>query len=293
MSWFRTILALARPALLPTIWSNCLAGWWLGGGGSPEHLPFLFGGATLLYLGATFLNDAFDAEHDRQHRRARPIPAGGVTHDTVWRWGLGWLVAGTLLMFYIGELPGGIALGLVFLIVLYNTLHRLVIFSPVLNGLCRLGLYALGASVAEHGVTGWTLWCGLALAAFLSGVDFLARWEATPRQARWWPVSLLAAPIFFAAIMDTGRYREPALLLSAVLALWCLKALRQTFWSPEKNLHATVSALLAGIVLVDWLATCPVTSLLAQTNHAPRELSFAFIALFLATLVLQRVIPEG
>lgn len=293
MSRLRTLLALVRPSLLPGIWSNCLAGWWLGGGGNAEEMPFLFIGATLLYLGAAFTNDAFDAEHDRQHRRERPIPAGGVTHDTVWRWGLAWLVAGTLLMFYIGQRSGIIALTLVFLIVLYNTIHRLVIFSPVLNGLCRLGLYVLGASAAERGITGWALWCGLALAAYLTGVDFFAKWEASPRQANWWPGLLLAVPILMAVVMDADNYREPALLLSAVLGLWCLKGLRQTFWTQERKVRSTVASLLAGIVLVDWLATCPVASVLEKAHYAPRELSFGFIALFLATLVFQRFIPEG
>src|ERR1043166_9840735 len=77
MSILRTFLILGRVSNLPTVWSNCLAGWWLGGGGEVGNLPFLFIGATLLYLGGMFLNDACDAEFDRQHRRERPFPSGG------------------------------------------------------------------------------------------------------------------------------------------------------------------------------------------------------------------------
>src|SRR5690348_4321637 len=100
MAQLRTILALSRTSRLPTVWSDCLAGWWLGGGGNAENLPFLFAGATLLYLGSAFLNDAFDAEYDTQHNRRRPIPAGAIGQDEVWRWGLSWMVAGALVLLW-------------------------------------------------------------------------------------------------------------------------------------------------------------------------------------------------
>jgi hypothetical protein len=292
MSWPRTILALSRPARLPSIWSNCLAGWWLGGGGNMEQLPFLFGGASFLYLGGVFLNDAFDAEYDRQHRRARPIAAGSISHDAVWRWGLTWLVIGALLLLAIGRVAGNIALGLVFLNVVYNAIHRLVTFSPVLKGMCRCLLYPLGASAAEHGITGWSLWCGLALGSYVTGAAYFSRWEETPRQARAWPVALLSAPIFLALLMDANGYREPALLLCGLLVLLGLLAFRQAFWSLEREIQKTVGLLFAGVVFVDWLSACPVASVIGQSNHAPRELSLIFIGLFLGTLLLQKLAPE-
>ena len=292
MSSLRVILALSRFSRLPTVWSNCLAGWWLGGGGNAEQLPFLFGGLTCLYLGATFLNDAFDAEHDLQHRHTRPIPAGAVTQHTVWRWGLAGLAGGALLLLGPGRVTGALGLTLAFLIILYNAVHRLVTFSPVLKGLCRFCVYVLGASVGEHGVGGGALWCGLALGVYITGVGWFARWEETPRQVRGWPTGLLAAPVLLALLMNAGRYREPALLLSALLVLWGLRALRQTFWALERDVGRTVSGLVSGIVFVDWLATCPVPAVWDAGNHAPRGLSFAFIGLFLGTLLLQKVAPE-
>ena len=60
----RTLLVLGRASNLPTVWSNCLAGWILGGGGPHKRLLALCGGATLLYVGGMFLNDAFDAQFD-------------------------------------------------------------------------------------------------------------------------------------------------------------------------------------------------------------------------------------
>jgi 4-hydroxybenzoate polyprenyltransferase len=62
---FRTLLILGRVLNLPTVWSNCLAGWWLSGGGNVWKLPLLFFGVSALYTVGMFLNDA---DFDRQCR---------------------------------------------------------------------------------------------------------------------------------------------------------------------------------------------------------------------------------
>ena len=172
ISFLRTFLALARISYLPTVWSNCLAGWWLGGAGHYQALPFLLAGATCLYLGGAFLNDTFDAEFDRQHRRARPIPAGAIMPDAVRRWGLAWLALGELSLLWFGPVTGGLGLALICCILLYNAVHRWIVFSPVLLGICRFFLYVIGASTAVDGVTGWSIWCGLAVAGYLVGLGY-------------------------------------------------------------------------------------------------------------------------
>src|SRR5258706_9705876 len=80
-----TLLVLGRVSNLPTVWSNCLAGWWLSGGGNYWKLPLLLLGMSALYTGGMFLNDAFDADFDRQRRPSRPIPSGKITPEIVWR----------------------------------------------------------------------------------------------------------------------------------------------------------------------------------------------------------------
>src|SRR5580658_8244849 len=101
---FRTMLVLGRVSNLPTVWSNCLAGWWLGGGGNFWELPFLLSGVSFLYTGGMFLNDAFDEEFDRQRRPERPIPSGKIAPSLVWRYGFGQLAAGVLLLLLCGKL---------------------------------------------------------------------------------------------------------------------------------------------------------------------------------------------
>jgi len=282
MSLLRTLLVLGRVSNLPTVWSNCLAGWWLGGGGNIKKLPFLFAGATCLYVGGMFLNDAFDAEFDREYRKERPVPSGRIALETVWGWGLAWLALGVLSLLWLGEVTGRLGLVLTLCIVLYDALHKQIAFAPVLMGACRFFLYVIAASAAAKGVTGWAIWCGLALGIYVVGLSFLARGESAPNPVRYWPLLLLGAPILLAQIMNADGSRQAALLLSAILGLWGVKCLRYSLWSVERNVGRTVSGLLAGIVFVDWMAVAP---------DAPRELSLVFLAFFAMALGFQRFVP--
>jgi hypothetical protein len=277
----RTFLILGRVSNLPTVWSNCLAGWWLGGGGNFNHLPFLLFGASFLYVGGMFLNDAFDAEFDLRYRKERPVPSGMIDVKSVWRWGLGWLALGIVSLACAGRITGELGLVLAFCVLLYDAIHKQMDFAPVLMGICRLLLYVVAASTGLNGVTGSSIWCGLALASYIVGLSYVARRESRRDVLRYWPLVLLAAPVALAMIMDTGAYREGALLLSAVLGLWSLRCLRYAFWSEDRNIGLTVSGLLAGIVFVDWLAVA----------DAPNNAALVFLGLFLLALLLQKVVP--
>jgi hypothetical protein len=278
-SSLRAFLSLARLGGLPTIWSNCLAGWWLGGGGHAGDLPFLFAGATFLYLGGVFLNDAFDAEFDRLHHPTLPIPLNKVSWKTTWRWGIAWLAVGVLCLFWLGAPTGGLGLALVFCIVLFDATHRLFVFSPVLLGLCRLFLYLVAGSVGAFGVTGWSVWCGLALAAYVSGLGYFTAPARPFARPAYWLSLLLVCPIALALVMDANGARQAGFLLSAVLGLWIARCLRQAFWSSEHDFKLAAAGLSVGIVFVDWLAVA----------DAPRQLGFFFLVLFGTALVLQRV----
>lgn len=281
MPSFRTLLVLGRVSNLPTVWSNCLAGWWLGGGGNFARLPLLFLGVTLLYLGGMFLNDAFDADFDRQHRPERPIPSGRISDGLVWRWGFGLLVAGELLLFGCGVAAGALGLALALCILLYDAIHKVFTFSPLLMGACRFVVYLIAAAAGTTGVGGWAIWSGLALGVYVVGLSFIARRETGRGPLQYWPGGLLAGPVLLALLLNVGAYRGPALLLSGVLTLWVLRCLRTIYWTHSVNVGRSVSGLLAGIVLVDWIAAV----------ETPHELGYAFIGLFLAALLAQRFVP--
>jgi len=282
MPRLRTLLILGRVSNLPTVWSNCVAGWWLGGGSNLRELPFLFIGATLLYEGGMFLNDAFDAPFDWQHRRERPIPSGDISRRAVWWLGFVCLLTGTGFLLGVGWTTSIVGVLLVLTILMYNAVHKLIAFSPVLMGICRFLLYMLAASTGATGITGAVLWCGLVLGLYVVGVSMLARRESSRERSSRWVLLPLGAPILLALLMNAGAYREPALLVSLVLAVWTVRCLRTTLWTSDVNVGRTVSGLLAGIVLVDWLAVAPELS---------RTSSPLFLFLFLAAILCQRFAP--
>src|ERR1019366_5889243 len=130
----RTLLILGRVSNLPTVWSNCLAGWWLSGGENVWKLPLLFLGASFLYVGGMFLNDAFDVEFDRQRRSSRPIPSGKISENAVWNFGWAWLALGILCLVFLGKIAGAHAVMLAACIVIYDATHKAVNASPWLMG---------------------------------------------------------------------------------------------------------------------------------------------------------------
>ena len=279
-SW-RTLLVLGRTSNLPTVWSNCLAGWWLGGGGDVKRLTPLLLGATLVYVGGMYLNDAFDAEFDAQFRRERPIPSGAISLALVWRIGAGLLGAGTVCLVSLGWTTAILALMLALCVVVYDAVHKLITVSPVLMAACRFLLYLVAASTAMDGVTGYAVWCGFALAGYIVGLSYIARVESTRGRLRYWPCVLLAAPIALALVMNAGEYAKPALLVSIILGLWLAKCLRYTFGGMDRNVGFTVAGLLAGIPWVDLLAVA----------YCPKRFAAVFIGLFLAAVVFQRYVP--
>ncbi|HSY74186.1 MAG TPA: UbiA family prenyltransferase [Dongiaceae bacterium] len=280
---FRTLLVLGRVSNLPTVWSNCLAGWWLSGGGSFWKLPLLLLGISSLYVGGMFLNDAFDADFDRQRRATRPIPSGRIAVDTVWTFGWAWLGAGILLLIFCGKIAGALAVILAICILIYNAAHKAITASPWLMGLCRFWVYVIAGTTASNGLNGNSIWCGVALALYIVGLSYVARRESFRGPIPYWPLLLLATPIFLAMLMNAGDSRKTALLTAFVFVLWVVRCARTIFQPGEVNVGRIVSGLLAGIVFVDWLAVAP------QMSH---PLSAAiFLPLFGATLWLQRFVP--
>ena len=281
LPFLRTLLILARASNLPTVWSNCLAGWLLGGGDDVGALFLVTVGGSFLYVGGMFLNDAFDVDFDRQHRPSRPIPSGAISLGEVWGLGIGWMAVGLVLLVFMGWTTALLALCLIASIVVYDWVHKLIAFSPVLMAFCRFFLFLAAASAGVEGVTGLAIWSAFALACYIVGLSYIAKSESTRGALKYWPCLFLAAPVLLAWLVNQGDYRPRAFVLCAIVGLWIVRNLRFTFWSPDKNFGRTVSGLLAGIVLVDMLAVA----------DAGPWLSFSFLLLFVSALLFQRFIP--
>ncbi len=282
-STFRTLLVLGRVSNLPTVWSNCLAGWWLGGGGNVWKLPFLFIGVSLLYTGGMFLNDAFDEEFDRQRRAERPIPTGKISASRVWRWGFGQLIAGIILLLFCGKTAALCALLLALTILLYDFTHKFFTAAPWLMGTCRFWVYVVAGTTSVNGLNGFVIFGGVALATYIVGLSYVARRESFRGTIPYWPLLFLAAPIILALLINVGDFFKAAVWISFVLFLWLARCLRTTLFGSERNVGWLVTNLLAGIVVVDWLAVAPII--------LPTMSTLVFLTLFGLTKWFQKFIP--
>jgi 4-hydroxybenzoate polyprenyltransferase len=279
---FRTLLTLGRVSNLPTVWSNCIAGWWLSGGGNFWKLSLLLTGISALYTGGMFLNDAFDAEFDRQRRPSRPIPSGAISVEAVWTFSWVFLGFGILCLVILGKIAAIATVLLVASIVFYNVTHKVFTASPWLMGLCRFWIYVIAGTTGMDGLNGGPIWCGVVLAFYVVGLSYAAKRESVRETIPFGPFVFLAAPIALAMVMNAGTNRIPELWISLVLVLWVTRCARTIFFGGEIAVSRIVSGLLAGIIFVDWLAVA---------SLCPTALSATFLILFGVTLLSQRFIP--
>ena len=276
----RTLLVLGRVSNVPTVWSNCLAAWMLNGGGEWITFLLLCAGATLLYVGGMFLNDAFDADFDRQFRQERPIPSGKVAARDVWWIGGLMIFFGWLLLFMLGDKVALFATLLVACIILYDAIHKHTAGAPFIMASCRFLLYLVAGAATLHALNEAVLWHGLALAAYIIGLSFLARKESGQGNVTLIPWLFLLAPILANVCVNPGR-SALSWTATATLLLWLGWCLREFLTQAKPSIGRVVAGLLAGIVLVDCAALPQLTTAMA----------LAFIGLFLLSLLLQRTIP--
>ena len=281
MTTLRTLLILGRVSNLPTVWSNCLAGWLLAGAGVDDAFALLCLGATAIYLGGMYLNDAFDEQFDQQHRPERPVPSGAIRVEAVWGWGFAWLGVGLACLFLFGKVTMILALLLVLSVLVYDAVHKIFAFSPVLMAACRFFLVLTAASIPGGSVDGLAAWSGLVLGCYIVGLSAIARRETGSGALGYWPCLFLAAPVVLAHIVNRGENHWRATLLSGLLVLWMVRCLRFSLWAPQRNIGRTVAGLLAGIPLVDWLAVW----------DGDLRVGLGFAALFGLSLMFQRFVP--
>ena len=280
-SRLRTLLVLGRVSNLPTVWSNCLAGWLLTGQPLRPSFLALLAGASCLYTGGMFLNDACDAGFDRQHRPGRPIPEGWISHRAATILAVAWMVAGLACLVVPLQAAWLWSPGLAAAIVLYNLLHKRTSAALPLMGACRTLLY-LVAAAAGGGAAVRVMLPALALGAYVLGISLVARHESRPTRVPRWPVILLMVPLLpvVRLVEDSGRSWVVVVCL-AVLAWHLAMCFRDQRRRPDVS--QLVSGLIAGIILVDLLFVMAV--------DAPRWSSAAFAVLLALALLLQRRVP--
>jgi 4-hydroxybenzoate polyprenyltransferase len=287
VSW-PTALQLGRVSNLPTVWTNVLAGVVLSGApyGLGRALPLMLA-LSLFYVAGMYLNDAFDAAYDRQHRPGRPIPSGAVLTSTVFAIGAALIGCGLLLLLALGLSPNGTGLrgfagglALTVAILIYDFWHKGNPIGPLLMGLCRVLVYVTtGASIA--GILPRELLSAAAMAlCYLIGLTYAAKQEDLKRPGRLWPLAFLAAPFVYGLPIAAGS--GVGLLVYAALLAAVVYALSFMVRPGRADISRVVSVLIAGICLLDAL-------FIAGANQPLLALLAAFG--FPLALLFQRSIP--
>jgi 4-hydroxybenzoate polyprenyltransferase len=198
----------------------------------------------------------------------------------VWLLAAAGLLLGWLLLLALSKSAAVCGFGLLTVIVVYDLVHKRTQWAVLLMAACRFLLYFVAAAAGSGGVNLAVATRAVALASYITGLSCLARGESTRVLARTWPIGLLFVPLLVSLIAAGPRGTGMWLPASASL-LWVLWCLRRGLFSDRRDFRHGIAGLLAGIVLVDWLAAGGVSA----------GLGVVFCGLFVLALILQRVAP--
>lgn len=298
------LLATARIANVPSVVSNLGVGVFLGwvssgsaSSGSAFEWPWLLSlAAILFYIGGNFFNDFKDLEWDRSNRPERALPRGLFQASTYHRTAMSCFFFGLVICAYTGWktlIVGGVLVGL---IELYTRTHKRTPLAVVPMGLCRACLPVLGFVWVRDGVGFQVLYPATALLVYVIALSISARWESRGR------VPVEKALVARGALVTAGIIAAALPMLVNPLLGWIglipfgiwLGLSLTKFRSP---VSAHVSALLAGIPLVDWIPLLPI-ALMWHGHGMVVAADAAFIiavllppAAFVLGRMLQRLAP--
>ena len=278
---FSDWMSMARGANLPTVWSNVVAAWAINAGAGPSlhwmpewtnmeffnywTLGWLLLGASLLYAGGCFLNDACDHEFDHQNRPERPIPRGHLSIARAWQLGIFQLVLGFVVLTKGANCSWVWASTLVLCILAYDWLHKKSAWSILLMGGCRTLLWITAGTAAVGMAPSPLLYVwAVAVGSYVVGISWFARNESSKQSEpmgksllRGLPVALLfIMPLFALGYLilwnDLDSFRTILVilvgLLAGMIAFFAILKMRE---QKEGTLSKGVSRLLAGICAVD------------------------------------------
>ena len=333
MSRLRDLLATARVANLPSVAANVMLGFMLGAwhwgfdpaAMDPRPLILLIGSGICLYLAGTFANDWSDLAWDRDHRPERALPAGRFRPATYAGAATAFSIAGLLLASLASAAALTVATVLLLLVATYTWLHKRTAWAVLPMGLCRACLYLLGflhlqslsIDIRIDSLTGalapgpggidpifydrlrsaaFIATHALGLFAWTAGISLNARCESSgsPSTAlRWLSGALLLVPLAAMSSWWVPFYPAAGVIAIAPLAAWTALSLTAL----ARPVTRRISALLAGIPLVDLVAAVPLALSLVlpddslASNPWLQATIAAPVAAFLLGLLLQKASP--
>jgi 4-hydroxybenzoate polyprenyltransferase len=285
---FRALLATARIANVPSVVSNVCVGSILASISSP--LPYaLIIAAILFYVSGNFLNDWADRKWDALHRPERALSIGLFTPSLYLAIGIIGILLGFALTASYGLNVFLISLILVFLVLLYTIIHKHTPLSVVPMGLCRACLPVLGCLAMNQRFSPIALIPAAALLLYIIALSISARWESRgniPIGKRFIASGMLICSGLIAASLPLILYSRLAWLGLIPFAIWLYLSLTK-YRSPVPT-H--VSALLAGIPLVDWISLLPLALVYPSPSTSLAPL-FLAPCCFVLGRALQRIAP--
>ncbi|MEO7098273.1 MAG: UbiA family prenyltransferase [Luteolibacter sp.] len=318
------LLSTARIANVPSVVSNVWVGVAIGiainmprGDGPLDpiipwpHVLLLIAAGICLYVAGNFTNDWMDRIWDSANRPERALPRGLFKPREYLSAALSLGLLGVILATLANEFAGVVALLIVAFIVIYTIWHKRGSWTVVPMGLCRGLLPMMGAlgmmgrksdsqadlvfTVMAAAIAGGALFC------YIVGLSMSARRESMSASS---PKPEISGDLFFvitglAALVPIKLAKQatlPFLLAPIPYMIWLILC-RTAF---RKPIPKFVSALLAGIPLVDWMLLIPFclwdwdlgTGMTRIPSHPLGWVSLVLPPLaFILALLLQRLAP--
>lgn len=329
MSRLRALLATLRianaPSVVSNVWLGFMVGWMVWSypfwhrfeAPAWKALGILSTAGLCLYFAGNLANDWFDRNWDKVRRPERALPSG-LFHPRSYLTGAVVLsMAGVGLAAMESSASAICAVVILSLVACYTWFHKKAIWAVVPMGLCRAGLYAMsffaswqvwdphdqrygdiditGIIVSKLGII-ITLMTGLF--CYIVGLSLSARYEGMENPP---PGPLVVSKtLLFLPILAMSCWFMPLSPLFGIIGMipfliWLILCVTR-FRTP---IPRYVSALLAGIPLVDFIAAAPIalyldSDLIEQSlwdlPHLQALLLIPLIAFILGRL-LQKVAP--
>lgn len=286
---FRSLLATLRIANAPSVVSNVLLGVAFGmvltfkNEITPTIPILLCLTGLLLYFAGNLANDWYDHEWDKTQRPERALPSGLFNPTSYLASAVLLAVLGITCAFIVGMPCGICALIILALIAVYTRFHKASIWAVIPMGLCRASLYFLGFSGATAGYSQlrglehdtvvltpgtWLIMLipAAALFFYIVGLSLSARYEGmldAPRGPQALSRFLLLLPLILI----------PCLFVNGT-SIWIIGLLPYAVWLTlsfslyRKPIPRYVSALLAGIPLIDFIAAAPLSMGFVRVDYS-------------------------